>query len=188
MQISALQKDAELGGYFITNKNNNVFLDTIAINGAKSDLWLSWNQTVVKKELELLHNDLIILAYGSNDALFKGFEKQKFKNNLKKWISILKTYNKNAVIMLISPPTVVQKQGKNYKLAPDFFTIRKALYEVAKEEKTLIFDMHQFMQDSGGKNKWIEQKLSLNDVHLTIKGYELMAKKLLEDLKNIIDY
>ncbi|EFV07902.1 conserved hypothetical protein [Campylobacter jejuni subsp. jejuni 305] len=39
--------------------------------------------------------------------------------------------------MLISPPTVVQKQGKNYKLAPDFFTIRKALYEVAKEEKLL---------------------------------------------------
>ncbi|EFV07903.1 conserved hypothetical protein [Campylobacter jejuni subsp. jejuni 305] len=36
-----------------------------------------------KKELGLLHNDLIILAYGSNDALFKGFEKQKFKNNLK---------------------------------------------------------------------------------------------------------
>lgn len=83
MQISALQKDAELGGYFITNKDNNVFLDTIAINGAKSDLWLSWNQEVVKKELGLLHNDLIILAYGSNDALFKGFEKQKFKNNLK---------------------------------------------------------------------------------------------------------
>ncbi len=50
--------------------------------------------------------------------------------------------------------------------------------------------MHQFMQDSGGKNKWIEQKLSLQDVHLTIKGYELMAKKLLDDLKNmcIIDF
>ena len=48
--------------------------------------------------------------------------------------------------------------------------------------------MHQFMQDSGGKNKWIEQKLSLSDVHLTIKGYELMAKKLLEDLKKIINY
>ncbi|HEQ3581046.1 TPA: SGNH/GDSL hydrolase family protein [Campylobacter coli] len=188
LQISALQKDAELGGYFITNKDNNVFLDTIAINGAKSDLWLSWNQTVVKKELGLLHNDLIILAYGSNDALFKGFEKQKFKNNLKKWISILKTYNKNALIMLVSPPTVVKKQGKKYTLAPDFFAIRQALYEVAKEEKTLLFDMHQFMQDSGGKNKWIEQKLSLQDVHLTIKGYELMAKKLLDDLKKYVHY
>lgn len=188
LQISALQKDAELGGYFITNKNNNVFLDTIAINGAKSDLWLSWNEKVVKKELELLKNDLIIIAYGSNDALFKGFEKEKFKNNLKKWIQIQKTYNKNATILLMSPPTVVQKQGKSYKIAPDFYAIRKALYEVAKEEKTLIFDMHKFMQDSGGKNKWIEQKLSLSDVHLSIKGYELMAKKLLEDLKNIINY
>ncbi len=189
LQISVLQKDAELGGYFITNKNNNTFLDTIAINGAKSDLWLSWNKKVSEQELKLLRNDLIILAYGSNDALFKGFEKNKFKSNLKTWIKTLKSINKNAVIMLISPPTVVKKQGKIYnKLAPDFFTIRQALYEVAKEEKTLIFDMHQFMQDSGGKNKWIEQKLSLQDVHLTIKGYELMAKKMLEDLKKYINY
>lgn len=188
LQISALQKDAELGGYFITNKNNNTFLDTIAINGAKSDLWLSWNKKVSEQELKLLRNDLIILAYGSNDALFKGFEKNKFKSNLKTWIKTLKSINKNAVIMLISPPTVVKKQVKIYKLAPDFFTIRQALYEVAKEEKTLIFDMHQFMQDSGGKNKWIEQKLSLQDVHLTIKGYELMAKKMLEDLKKYINY
>lgn len=186
IQIQALEKDVSLGAYFITKEKNNLFLDTIAINGAKSDLWLSWNQKVAKKELELLSNQLIILAYGSNDALFKGFEKQNFKNNLKKWIKILKSYNKNAVIMLISPPTVVQKQGKSYKLAPDFFAIRKALYEVAKEEKALLFDMHQFMQDSGGKNKWIEKKLSLNDVHLSIKGYELMAKKLLEDFKKII--
>ncbi|TKX32720.1 SGNH/GDSL hydrolase family protein [Campylobacter aviculae] len=188
LQISALQKDAELGGYFITNEKNNAFLDTIAINGAKSDIWLSWNPSVVKNELELLHNDLIILAYGSNDALFKGFEKQKFKNNLKHWIKMLKSYNKNAVIMLISPPTVVQKKGKKYILANDFFTIREALYEIAKEEKTLIFDMHQFMQESGGKNEWIKQKLSLKDVHLTVKGYELMAKKVLEDLKRYIHY
>ncbi|MED7890201.1 hypothetical protein VWO34_06065, partial [Campylobacter coli] len=32
------------------------------------------------------------------------------------------------------------------------------------------------------------QKLSLQDVHLTIKGYELMAKKLLDDLKKYVHY
>ncbi|EAI9614697.1 TPA: hypothetical protein SB162_000115 [Campylobacter coli] len=188
LQISALQKNAQLGGYFITSKEDNAYLDTIAINGAKSDLWMSWNKKVSEQELKLLSNDLILLAYGSNDALFKGFEKNKFKKNLKDWIHTLKTYNKNALIMLVSPPTVVKKQGKKYTLAPDFFAIRQALYEVAKEEKTLLFDMHQFMQDSGGKNKWIEQKLSLQDVHLTIKGYELMAKKLLDDLKKYVHY
>lgn len=188
LEITALQKNAELGGYFITNKNNNNFLDTIAINGAKSDIWLSWNPSVVKNELKLLNSDLIILAYGSNDAFFQGFEKQTFKNNLKHWIKTLKSYNKNAIIMLISPPIVTYKKNQTYELAPNFFTIRKALYEVAKEEKTFIFDMYKFMQDTGGKNKWIEQKLSLKDVHLTIKGYELMAKKMLEDLKKYIHY
>ncbi|TKX32007.1 GDSL-type esterase/lipase family protein [Campylobacter estrildidarum] len=188
LEITALQKNAELGGYFISNEKDNSFLDTVAINGAKSDIWLSWNPSVVKNELKLLHNDLIILAYGSNDALFKGFEKQKFKNNLKHWIKTLKNYNKNAIIMLISPPTVVQKKGKKYVLADNFFTIRKTLYEIAKEEKTFIFDMHEFMKDSGGKNEWIKQKLSLKDVHLTVKGYELMAKKMLEDLKKYIHY
>ncbi|MEE6591675.1 ABC transporter permease, partial [Campylobacter coli] len=42
-------------------------------------------------------------------TLFKGFEKNKFKKNLKDWIHTLKTYNKNALIMLVSPPTVVKK-------------------------------------------------------------------------------
>ncbi|MBZ7949915.1 GDSL-type esterase/lipase family protein [Campylobacter molothri] len=188
LEITALQKNAELGGYFITNKNDNNFLDTVAINGAKSDIWLSWNPLVVKNELKLLHNDLIILSYGSNDALFQGFEKQKFKNNLKHWIEILKSYNKNTIIMLISPPIVTYKKNRTYELAPNFFAVREALYEVAKEEKTLIFDMYKFMQDTGGKDKWIKQKLSLKDVHLTIKGYDLMAKKMLEDLKQYIRY
>lgn len=188
LEITALQKNAELGGYFITNKNDNNFLDTVAINGAKSDIWLSWNPLVVKNELKLLHNDLIILSYGSNDALFQGFEKQKFKNNLKHWIEILKSYNKNTIIMLISPPIVTYKKNRIYELAPNFFAVREALYEIAKEEKTLIFDMYKFMQDTGGKDKWIKQKLSLKDVHLTIKGYDLMAKKMLEDLKQYIRY
>lgn len=187
LQISALQKNAELGGYFITNKkNNNIYLDTIAINGAKSDLWLSWDQKVIKQELGILKNDFIILAYGSNDALSNNFNQKEFKDSFKKWIRLLKEQNKNAIFMIVSPPTVMQKQGKSYKQARYFQNIRTILYELAKEEKTLLFDMHKFMQDSGGKKVWIEKKLSLEDVHLNVKGYELMAKKMLEDLEKIL--
>ena len=188
MQITALQKDAQLGGYFITNKKGgNLFLDTIAINGAKSDLWLRWNQKVVSEELKVLKNDLIILAYGSNDALFGAFDKQIFKDNLKKWFKILKKENKDAVFMIISPPTITQKKGKKYEISPYFFTLRKTLDELAREEKMLFFDMHKFIEDSGGKNVWIKQKLSLQDVHLSISGYELMARKMVQDLKKLFN-
>ena len=188
LQITALQKDAQLGGYFITNKKGgNLFLDTIAINGAKSDLWLRWNQKVVSEELKVLKNDLIILAYGSNDALFGAFDKQIFKDNLKKWFKILKKENKDAVFMIISPPTITQKKGKKYEISPYFFTLRKTLDELAREEKMLFFDMHKFIEDSGGKNVWIKQKLSLQDVHLSISGYELMARKMVQDLKKLFN-
>ncbi|MCH5336762.1 MAG: hypothetical protein J1D99_05015, partial [Campylobacter sp.] len=83
--------------------------------------------------------------------------------------------------------TVTQKKGKKYIISSDFPTIRKTLDELAREEKMLFFDMHKFMEDSGGKNAWIKQKLSLKDVHLSISGYELMAKKMIEDLKKILN-
>ncbi|EHA5009343.1 hypothetical protein JLA62_000935 [Campylobacter upsaliensis] len=188
LKITALQEKAELGGYFIMDKNGrNIFLDTIAINGARSDLWKDWNLDVVKKELGVLKNDLIILAYGSNDALLKDFNAVEFKKNYKDFFKILRRENKNAIFILISPPTVTQKKGKNYILSPNFHAVKKAIYELAKEEKTLLFDMHEFMQESGTKALWIEKKLSLKDVHLSVKGYELMAKKMLDELRKFFD-
>ncbi|EOJ7850501.1 GDSL-type esterase/lipase family protein [Campylobacter upsaliensis] len=188
LKITALQEKAELGGYFIMDKNGrNIFLDTIAINGARSDLWKDWNLDVVKKELGVLKNDLMILAYGSNDALLKDFNAVEFKKNYKDFFKILRMENKNAIFILISPPTVTQKRGKNYILSPNFHAVKKAIYELAKEEKTLLFDMHEFMQESGTKALWIEKKLSLKDVHLSVKGYELMAKKMLDELRKFFD-
>ncbi|EAI8514588.1 hypothetical protein CWG26_04065 [Campylobacter upsaliensis] len=188
LKITALQEKAELGGYFIMDKNGrNIFLDTIAVNGARSDLWKDWNLDVVKKELGVLKNDLIILAYGSNDALLKDFNAVEFKKNYKDFFKILRRENKNAIFILISPPTVTQKKGKNYILSPNFHAVKKAIYELAKEEKTLLFDMHEFMQESGTKALWIEKKLSLKDVHLSVKGYELMAKKMLDELRKFFD-
>ncbi|MBK1972012.1 GDSL-type esterase/lipase family protein [Campylobacter sp. TTU_617] len=175
-KITALAKDAKLGGYIIYNKNkNNLFLDTLAINGAKSNLWKEWNLKVSKEELKILKQDLIILAYGTNDALYNNFDKKTFKYDFKKFIHILKQINKNAVFIIISPPTIKEPNSH-------FFAIRKSLYEIAKEEKALIFDMHSFMKDNKGKDYWISQKLSLKDVHLSIKGYEVMAKKMYQDL------
>ncbi len=187
LQISALQKDAELGGYFIYNKkSNNLIIDTVAINGAKSDLWMSWNEKIIKEELKLFNNDLIIIGYGSNDALSSSFDKKVFKDNIRKLIKIARDINKNSTFMLISPPTVVQKKGSGYEISPNFKVVRDALVELAKDENTLLFDMHKFIQDTGGKDKWVSQKLSLRDVHLSVKGYELMAKKLAFDLERLM--
>ncbi|WP_300702973.1 GDSL-type esterase/lipase family protein [uncultured Campylobacter sp.] len=185
IQIKALEKNAQIGGLLIYKDGYDIkFLDTLGINGARSDIWLRWDKDTMKEVFKTVKSDFIILAYGSNDAFLSSFDKNYFKKTYKDFIKFLRQNNKYVNIMLISPPTVTQKvDDENYELSPNFYAVREAIYEIAKEERLMLFDMHNFMQESGGKDLWIEQGLSLKDVHLSIDGYKLMADKFQKDLK-----
>lgn len=188
ISINALDKNVLVGGFFITCDEQGPTLDTLGINGAKSDLWLRWDRQMFLQELNLLKSDIVILAYGSNDILSGSFDEANFKANYKKLITTLYESNPNTSIILIAPPTVTQKRDGKYELAQDFYRAQNALYELAKEEKLLLFDMHEFMQNSGGKAFWIEQNLSLKDVHLSPSGYKMMADEFYFSLLQILEF
>lgn len=188
LKIVSLKEGASLGGYFIYNQTNNKILDTLGINGARSDLWLRWNEDLILQELGIIKNDVVILAYGSNEVLSGAFNAKSFKENYKKLIRMFYKINPNTSIILISPPTVTKKVKDEYELASEFAEVRDAIYELAREERLLLFDMHDFMQKSGGKDLWIEQNLSLRDVHLKIEGYKLMADKFYSDLSELLNF
>ena len=186
VQIVALDKNVLLGGFFILNEGSNAVIDTLGINGAKSDLWQKWNESVFLDELNLFKSDIVVLAYGSNDALIGEFDETHFKESYKKLIALLYTSNPNTSIILISPPTITYKVNETFELHPDFYRVQKAIYELAKEEKLVLFDMHKLIENYGGKGLWIEQNLSRNDVHLTPDGYKLMADEFYLNLTQML--
>ncbi len=187
IEIKALEKDLQISGLLIYKEDKKVrILDTVAMNGARSDIWLRWDKGNMQELFKDLKNDIIILAYGSNDAFTNHFDKNNFKNNYKKFINFLRKNNENVNILLISPPTITQKEEDKYVLNPNFKLLRDSIYEIAKEERLMLFDMHSFIQDSGGKEFWIEQKLSFKDVHLSISGYKIMADKFMQDLRSFL--
>ena len=186
LSINAADKGILLGGFFITSHKSGAILDTLGINGAKSDLWLRWDKELFLQELNLLKSDIVILAYGSNDALSGVFDEKGFKENYKNLIQMLYASNPSTSIILIAPPTITQKVDDTYELAKDFERVQKAIYELAKEEKLVLFDMHQFMQNSGGKALWVEQNLSREDVHLSADGYKLMADEFYSTLTKML--
>ena len=186
VQIVALDKNVLLGGFFILNEGSNAVIDTLGINGAKSDLWQKWNESVFLDELNLFKSDIVVLAYGSNDALIGEFDETHFKESYKKLIALLYASNPNTSIILISPPTITYKVNEAFELHPDFYRVQKAIYELAKEEKLVLFDMHKLIENYGGKGLWIEQNLSRNDVHLTPDGYKLMADEFYLSLTQML--
>ena len=185
--IHSLIRNAQLGGYFIYKKDNNNIIDHMGINGARSDLWLRWNQEIFDKELQIIQYDLVILSYGSNDAIATKFDPETFMQNYRALIRKIRRYNPNAVILMIAPPTVVAKKDSKYSITANFYPIKHTIREVAQSENTLLFDMDDLMKKTGKKATWIKLGLSKQDVHLTPLGYRTIAnavyKALLETLR-----
>lgn len=190
--IQALLPNAALGGYFITTekvaKNNDAFVSHMGANGARSDIWTKWNKELLRQELGLIQYDLIALSYGSNDAMLSPFDEKAYKQRYSELIELLRECNPRASILIIAPPKVLTKpkNAQNYKVTPSFEAVRKATKQVAKANKTLYFDMYDFIEDNGGKDKWISLALSKADVHLTPYGYRLVADAMSAGLVKLL--
>ena len=76
--IHAMNDKAMLGGYFIYQRKDNNIVEHLGINGVRSDIWLKWDNAILQEELGLFDYDIIILCYGSNDAMFNTINKEKF--------------------------------------------------------------------------------------------------------------
>ncbi len=186
--IQALLPNASLGGYFIYNKKHNTSVSHMGTNGARSDMWMKWNEKILIQELGVINHDLIALSYGSNDAMLNPFNEVAYKENYANLIALLRTKNPNASILIVGPPKVLTKpkNAKTYKITPNYDAVRKATKQIAKENHTLYFDMDDFIQETGGKDKWITLALSKSDVHLTPYGYRLIADAMSSGLLRLV--
>lgn len=184
--INALMPNASLGGYII-KKNNGNSISHAGINGVRSDLFLRWDSKTNKEVLSNLDSSLIVFCYGSNDSVVSPFNEERYIRVFSDLIKLARSSNKNANILIIGPPQMFSrdKNGRYFK-TPNFDKVRKATKEVAKLNKTLYFDMFEFIEDNGGKSQWVKLGLSKQDVHLTPYGYKLVANSTFKELDKLL--
>lgn len=189
--IRALNEKVLLGGFFLTDEKNNI-VENLGINGARSNLWLKWDKALFIQQMRFLPVDLVILCYGSNDALYDTFNESLFVKNYSDLIDSIREANPNASILLLTPPPVVQKVSNAsrrkkavYKMSKNAKSVREAVIKVAKQKQTMLFDLEGFINQSGGKKKWEEAALAKADVHLLPNGYKLVADKIFYELQKI---
>lgn len=191
--IRALNEKVLLGGFFLTNgdKKNNI-VENLGINGARSNLWLKWDKALFMQQMRFLPADLVILCYGSNDALYDTFNEALFVKTYSDLIDNIREANPTASILLITPPPVVQKVSNAtrrkkavYKMSKNAKPVREAIIKVAKQKQTMLFDLEGFINQSGGKKKWEDAGLAKADVHLLPNGYKLVADKIFYELQRV---
>ena len=179
----------DIAGWLIEQDSPGVMLSALGINGATINMLDKWNNAWLQ-QLQQLQPDLLILAYGTNEAFNDDLDITTYKNNLSHRIKNLRALLPNTVFLLIGPNSFIKnttgmscdtQQAKN--LRPIIAAQKKA----AEEQHTLFWDWQQFMGGDCAITHWASQDLANSDlIHLNRAGYEKSANALFYSLEFIM--
>lgn len=181
------QPGTVLGGWYIQGqKNAGVTLSALGINGARLDVQDKW-QAGWQDNLKALRPDLVMLAYGTNEAFDNTLDVAQYQAHLSRTVTQLRQQLPRAVIVLIGPPDSIKQRGakgcaaRRPQMLPQVVQIQK---QVAQQARVLFWDWQAFMGGECAIVGWQAQGLARADlVHLTAEGYRRSASGLYEYLR-----
>lgn len=176
-----------LGGWYIQGqKNAGVTLSALGINGARLSVQDKW-QAGWQDNLKTLRPDLVILAYGTNEAFDNTLDLVEYQTQLTRTLADLRRELPRAVVLLIGPSDSIKQRNargcaaRRPQMLAEVVRIQR---QVAKQAKVLFWDWQAFMGGECSIAGWQAQGLARPDlVHLTADGYRRSAAGLYEYLR-----
>ena len=176
-----------LGGWNIQSmKDAGVSYSALGINGARFDVLDKW-QADWPDTLQALHPDLLILAYGTNEAFDDTLDLDLYQAQLTQKLALLQRKLPDVVILLVGPPDSIKHRGAYACAAsqPRFLhDIVQIQRHVAQQSHALFWDWQGFMGGACSIARWQSHELARDDlVHLTRDGYVKSADGLYDFLR-----
>ncbi|PIE45905.1 MAG: hypothetical protein CSA44_01330 [Gammaproteobacteria bacterium] len=96
----------KIAGFWLEKANaNGVIVEAVAANGAQNTLWNHWQSRELQRDLlKLSRSDLLIIAYGTNEAFNKHLTAAEFSRDFSRRIRWLKANLPHSVIIVIGAP------------------------------------------------------------------------------------
>lgn len=143
-----------------------------------------------KKSLKFIP-DIVLIMFGTNDANVKwcldktrktnfiGTPQEEFKSQYIKLINSYKRKNKNASIYVLTPlPIYKHEKNRDPNTKARIVQLNNwvipIIKEISEEQNVKLIDVNGLMKNS--------YKYSKDGVHLTEKGYEVLAKKIAQKI------
>lgn len=176
-----------LGGWNILGqKSAGVIYSALGINGARLDVLDKW-QPGWLEALKALRPDMVVLAYGTNEAFDDDLDLQLYRSQLQEKVALLRKNLPKTVILLVGPPDSIKRRNAGSCAASQPQPLRQIIQiqkDVAKNSRTLFWDWQAFMGGDCSISKWQGSDLARNDlIHLTADGYRKSADGLYRFLR-----
>ncbi|MBF7695367.1 SGNH/GDSL hydrolase family protein [Acinetobacter rathckeae] len=179
--------DTAIAGWWAKNANGQgVVVSALGINGSELSQWDRWNTTAWQQELKHIAPDLVILAYGTNEAYNDHLDVAQTKQVLIERIQQIRQASPSTAILIVSAPESLKSTAGECGIRPINLTaVQEMQKQVAQTEHTLFWSWQQAMGGQCSMKKWIAQGLGRGDgVHFTASGYQQLGQALATDILN----
>ncbi|PHM50643.1 SGNH/GDSL hydrolase family protein [Xenorhabdus miraniensis] len=190
--ISLYPQDTQLkiGGWLIKRQSPGIMLSALGINGATINMLDKWQPQWINT-LAQMKPDLVILAYGTNEAFNDSLDLVAYQNELTSKIKEIRKAIPQAVILLIGPndslknKTAASCSEQQPALLNGVIQVQQA---VAKKQHALFWDWREYMGGPCSIIGWEQQNLARPDyVHLSAAGYERSAEALYKQFIGLVE-
>jgi lysophospholipase L1-like esterase len=173
-------------GMSVERDGVGVLVDAIGVRGATAASWLEWNQTMLQQGLAAIDPDLIVLAYGTNEASHRSYTMTTYRRELQQVVARLRQAAPGAVCILVGPSDRGVSLGKGkYAIWDRTEPVAEVQREVAREQGCAFWDWQQATGGPGSMVAWYlhQPQLASEDlIHHSRAGYELVAERFVAAL------
>jgi lysophospholipase L1-like esterase len=126
---------------------------------------------------------LIVLAYGTNEALSRTWTAEQYRATLTEIIQRLRAALPLASILLVGPPDCEHRMSGRLAPFPHLDQVIEIQSAVARENSCAFWNWRAAMGGPGSVRQWVKAGLGQGDyTHLTGAGYRMIGGRLFEDL------
>jgi lysophospholipase L1-like esterase len=171
----------------LVTEQAGVTYECLGINGAVAPLILKWNQQMFAEYLGERNPNLIVLAYGTNEAAESASRNDEYVTELHEVLQNLHRIVPGTSILLLGPYDRALKVGRGRHAA---WQTQAAIDRIIADQKEAcrvdgcaFYDQRARMGGPGTMQRWVPDSLAQVDhTHLTGTGYRVLANALYRDL------
>ncbi len=180
-------------GMTLDRAQAGVVVDALGINGAQIFTPLHWNEEHFAEQVRHRAPDLVVLAYGTNEALDGKLDDPTYEQGLVDLLGRVSRAAPGASCMLLGPPDLARwtKGTRGYHTSPRILEIEAIQRRVSRAAGCAFFSQIDAMGGPGSMAAWAEEqpepRAQGDRVHLTRTGYAQVGTALATDVLRAYD-
>lgn len=179
--------EVRLFGVSAEREGPGVLVDALGVRGRTARSWLSWDRTMAAQGLLALNPDMVVLAYGTNEAADPTYAVETYRGDLRNVLGELRRTLPEVPCVLVGPSdrAVEQKKPGSWRIWSRTALIASVQREVAPEYGCAFWDMQQATGGPGSMVAWrlLSPPMAAGDlIHFSVKGYELLGDRFVAAL------